>query len=70
MPTTFQVFYLGVAPLIDPIESNATSENAAGLLSATYGSFADPLFDNVQTLSPRPTGYSGGLLRFRQHSFQ
>ena len=53
MATTFNVIFLGVSAIdIDPTEGNTSSENMAGLVGTTYGSFGSPLYDNVQTLSP------------------
>jgi hypothetical protein len=60
MATTFQVFYLGIASEIDVAEGNETSENAATLVGNTYGGVGDPLVNQVQTLSPGSTGFSGG----------
>ncbi len=37
MATTFDVLYLGVLPLIDPVEGNVTAENAAALTGLTIG---------------------------------
>lgn len=50
MATTFEVIYLGTRPLIDTTQGNEIAENAAGLLG-TYGTVANPLSENVQTLS-------------------
>ena len=50
MATTFDVVFLGRLPLIDTIQGNEIAENAAGLLGS-YGTAANPLSENVQTLS-------------------
>ena len=51
MPTTFNVFYLGVQTLIDPTEGNNLAENAAALETNTFGSTAAPLFLELQSMS-------------------
>ncbi|MGH1412715.1 MAG: Hint domain-containing protein [Pelagimonas sp.] len=61
MATTFKVFYLGTGPEIDPVEGNATAENASALVGNTYGSIGDPLVNHIQTLAPAGAGYSGGV---------
>ena len=60
MPTTFNVFSLGVQALIDPSEGNETAENASALVGQTFGSAAAPLHQNIQELSPGSTGFGGG----------
>lgn len=50
MATTFDVIFLGRLPLIDTTQGNEIAENAAGLLGS-YGTAANPLSENVQTLS-------------------
>jgi Ca2+-binding RTX toxin-like protein len=50
MATTFDVLFLGTLPLIDTVQGNEIAENAAGLLGS-YGTVANPLSENVQTLS-------------------
>jgi len=62
MADTFRVFYLGNFASIDPNEgsaftNNTTSENAAALQGVSSGSAANPLYNNLQTLSPGSTGY-------------
>lgn len=52
MATTFDLFYLGVAPEIDTVEGNLTSENHAALNGLVFGSTADPVSSNVASLSP------------------
>lgn len=53
MATTFNVIFLGVSAIdIDPIEGNTISEDVGLLVGTTFGASDDPLFDNVQTLSP------------------
>ncbi|MFN3663539.1 Hint domain-containing protein [Yoonia sp.] len=59
MATTFNVFYLGVHAIIDPIEGNQIAENASALVGLTVGDASNPLFNNLQTLSP-------GSVRFDQ----
>lgn len=60
MATTFDVFYLGTGPSIDPTEGNATSENAAALVGNTYGGEGDSLVNQIQSLSPGTAGFGGG----------
>lgn len=60
MAMTFDVFYLGTGPSIDPTEGNFTSENASALVGQTYGTVENPLVDNIGSLSPGSTGFSGG----------
>lgn len=60
MATTFDVFYLGTGPALDPTEGNTTTENANAIVGNTYGSFGDPLVNHIQTLSPGSGGFSGG----------
>lgn len=61
MPTTFDVFFLGyIATDLDPTEGNTTSENAAALVGSSFGTTGDPVFNNIQTLAPGSTGFSGG----------
>ena len=50
MPTSFEVIFLGTLPLIDTTQGNEVAENAAGILG-TYGSGANPLYNNVQFLT-------------------
>ena len=52
MTTTFNVFYLGTVPGLDPVEGNNTAENAASILGTTFGSPGGPLYNQIQTLSP------------------
>ncbi|MEM7752684.1 MAG: Hint domain-containing protein [Pseudomonadota bacterium] len=56
MPTTFTLFSLGVAPEIDTVEGNTTSENDAALNGLVFGSAAAPIAGNVQTMSDDPAG--------------
>ena len=58
MATTFDVLYLGVLPLLDPVEGNVTAENAGALTGMTVGSASDPLAAYQQQWSPG--SYSGG----------
>ena len=52
MATTFDVIYLGTFADLDPIEGNTTTEDAALLVGATFGSAGSPLSGNIRTLSP------------------
>ncbi len=56
MATTFDVLFLGTLPLIDTVQGNEIAENAAGLLGS-YGTVANPLSENVQTLSANFLGF-------------
>ncbi|MAU51140.1 MAG: type I secretion protein [Roseovarius sp.] len=48
MPTTFNWIFLGPsATTLDPTEGNTTSENAGSFVGTTFGSAADPLFQQV-----------------------
>lgn len=60
MATTFDVFYLGTGPSIDPTEGDSVSENASVLVGLTYGTSSDPLVNHIGSFSPGSTGYSGG----------
>lgn len=60
MPTTFNVISLGVQKIIDPTEGNTTAENAGSLVGLTFGDVRDPLWENVQTMSPGTNGFTGG----------
>ncbi|MFU8777766.1 MAG: Hint domain-containing protein [Roseovarius sp.] len=63
MATTFDLFFLGIAPQIDTVEGNITSENHAALEGMIFGSTADPVALNLQTLSPdAANSYTGGAL--------
>lgn len=53
MATTFEVIFLGIsATEIDPTEGNTVAEDADLLVGSSFGGTGDPLYDNVQTLSP------------------
>jgi hypothetical protein len=52
MPTTFNVIFLGNFADLDPVEGNATAENAGALTGLTVGGFGDSLASRVQELSP------------------
>ena len=53
MATTFDVIFLGISGIdIDPTEGNSSSEDMGLLVGTTFGAAGDPLYDNVQTLSP------------------
>jgi len=54
MPTTFDVFYLGIGPEFDTVEGNLTSENHAALQGLVFGGTGSPLALNVQVMSPDP----------------
>lgn len=60
MATTFEVFYLGTGPILDPTEGNITAENVGTIVGLTFGTAADPLVGNVHTFGPGTAGYSGG----------
>ncbi|MHA6264747.1 Hint domain-containing protein [Arenibacterium sp. CAU 1754] len=60
MPTTFNVLYLGVQADIDTVEGNNNAEGAAALVGLTIGSVTDPLWEQIQSLSPGSTGFAGG----------
>ena len=51
MPRSFTVISLGNQADIDTVEGNSTAENAGALVGSTFGSDADPLFDNTATWS-------------------
>jgi hypothetical protein len=51
MPTTFNVFQLGVQPVIDPTEGNDTAENASALVGLTFGAQGSPLLGSAAVLS-------------------
>lgn len=52
MPTSsiFDVFYLGDLALVDSIEGNTIAEDASALVGMTYGTPADPLVNNIETI--------------------
>lgn len=53
MATTFDVIFLGISTTdIDPTEGNTTSENVGLLVGSTFGGLENPLFGNIQSLSP------------------
>lgn len=61
MATTFSLFYLGIAPEIDSIEGNLTSENHSALNGLVFGGPSNIISGNLQTLSPDATNsYTGG----------
>lgn len=60
MPTTFNVISLGKFALIDPTEGNTTAENASALVGRTFGDLWNPLWEDVQSLSPGTGGFAGG----------
>lgn len=61
MATTFSLFNLGIAPVIDTVEGNNTSENHNALNGLVFGGFDDPLAFSLQTLSPSATnGFASG----------
>lgn len=61
MATTFDLFFLGVAPAIDSTEGNLTSEGHLALESQTYDGGGAGLYASLQTLSPDATSsYTGG----------
>jgi hypothetical protein len=58
MPTTFNVFYLGMLPVLDPTEGNLLAENNLALQGMTFGSVGDPLFNSAAVLTPG--SFTGG----------
>lgn len=58
MPTTFNVFQLGVQPIIDPTEGNQVAENASALVGLTFGAQGSPLLGQAAVLSAG--SFSGG----------
>ncbi|MFN4203227.1 MAG: Hint domain-containing protein [Tabrizicola sp.] len=58
MPTTFNVFQLGVLPSIDPTEGNQTAENAGALVGLTFGAPGTPLLNTAAVFSPG--SFAGG----------
>lgn len=60
MPTTFNVISLGVQALIDPTEGNTSAENASALVGLTIGDVENPLWEQVQSMSPSGAGFGGG----------
>ena len=59
MARNFDVISLGVLPLIDTVEGNQNvSQNAVNSWLGTYGSEADPLFNQVLTVTGG--NFSGG----------
>lgn len=57
MPSNFNVIYLGRLPLMDTTRGNITPESANQFVGRTFGSEADPLFEDFRHLSQRP-GYN------------
>lgn len=63
MPTTFNWIFLGNSSLaIDPIEGNTNAENAADLETETFGSGANPLFQNITRATMINNGGAGDAL--------
>ena len=60
MPVTFNVISLGTQASIDPTEGNNVAENASALVGQTFGDVANPLWEQVQSLSPAGAGFGGG----------
>lgn len=63
MPTTFDLFSLGLAPIIDTFEGNLTSEGHNNLNGLVFGSALNPLASTVTSLSPSTdffNNYTGG----------
>ena len=58
MATTFSLFYLGIAPIIDTTEGNLTSENHTALNNMFFGGTGFEIYKNLQELSP--ISYAGG----------
>jgi len=61
MPVTFNVISLGTQASIDTTEGNNTADNAQALVGLTFGDVANPLWEQVQSLSPAGSGFSGGI---------
>ena len=64
MPTTFNVFSLGLAPDMDTTEGANITENAAALVGMTFGGTSDPLSANVHSFSPGTAGFGAGNASF------
>ncbi|MEP6017174.1 MAG: Hint domain-containing protein [Paracoccaceae bacterium] len=64
MPTTFNVFSLGVAPDMDTTEGSNITENAGALVGMTFGGTDDPLSANVKSFSPGTAGFGAGNASF------
>lgn len=60
MPTTFNVFSLGVFADIDPTDGNTLAENAGVLVGTTIGGPGNALLNNAVTFAPGSTGFGGG----------
>ena len=58
MPTTFNVFQLGVQPIIDPTEGNQVAEGAGLLVGMTFGAPGSPLLNSAAVFSPG--SFTGG----------
>lgn len=54
MATNFSLFFLGVAPQIDTIEGNNTSENHTALNGMAFGGVGNEISNYIQTLSDTP----------------
>ncbi|MEH6647266.1 Hint domain-containing protein [Sulfitobacter sp.] len=54
MPTHFSLFFLGVAPQIDTVEGNNTSENHTALNGVAFGGVGNEISNYIQTLSDTP----------------
>lgn len=50
MPT-WNAFYLGVGPVIDPTEGNTLAENASALVGATFGGIGNALSGNITSVT-------------------
>ncbi|MCX7560941.1 Hint domain-containing protein [Sulfitobacter sp. F26204] len=59
MPTSFSLFFLGIAPEIDTVEGNNTSENHAALNGLSFGGPGTELSKNIQQLSDTPSNSYG-----------
>ncbi|MEJ8560623.1 hypothetical protein QTO30_04845 [Yoonia sp. GPGPB17] len=60
MPTTFNVFSLGVLADIDTTEGNTLAENAGALVGLTFGGVNDALLNDAVSLAPGTGGFGGG----------
>lgn len=60
MPTTFNVFDLGIGPVIDADETIPGAEGRALLNGLVFGTPATPLVDSVEVLSPDNNSFESG----------
>ncbi len=60
MPT-WNAFYLGTGPIIDPTEGNTLAENAAALVGSTFGGMGNALSGNITTVTTNDTNGDNAL---------